>query len=134
MKRDSVTFDELCTRWLDSRHDIREVTRLGYGYVLKTVRGAVRAGRKVQDLNRADIENMIKSSWSGGTVHVPSSTRSALSGRCSRTGSAKIAVGQRRCLESSTQNSTAKPWPTQGPKNEPWTREELLPLPGRRRS
>lgn len=38
VKRDNVTFDDLAQRWLDSRHDVREVTRLGYGYVLKAVR------------------------------------------------------------------------------------------------
>jgi hypothetical protein len=38
VKRDNITFEELCRRWLDSRHDVREVTRLGYAYVLKAVR------------------------------------------------------------------------------------------------
>ena len=38
VKRTKITFDELCTRWLDGRHDVREVTRLGYGYVLRVAR------------------------------------------------------------------------------------------------
>jgi hypothetical protein len=38
IKRDNVTFDELCQRRLDSRHDVREVTRLGYEQNLKAAR------------------------------------------------------------------------------------------------
>jgi hypothetical protein len=56
VKRDSVTFDELCRRWLASRHDVREVTRLGYEQNLKTARKQL-GQIKAQDLNRTDIEN-----------------------------------------------------------------------------
>lgn len=31
----NVTFDELCQRWLASRNDVREVTKLGYEQWLK---------------------------------------------------------------------------------------------------
>ena len=59
VKRDNVTFDELCQRWLDSRSDVREVTRLGYQSWLKAVREQL-GQAKVQDLTRTDIENVIK--------------------------------------------------------------------------
>jgi hypothetical protein len=45
VKRDDVTFDELCRRWLDSRHDIREVTVTGYRYVIRRC-GSSSARRK----------------------------------------------------------------------------------------
>jgi Phage integrase, N-terminal SAM-like domain len=53
-----ITFEELCQKWLDSRHDVREVTQIGYQQVLKLVRAQI--GRtKVQDLTRSRIENVI---------------------------------------------------------------------------
>jgi hypothetical protein len=58
MKRDSITFDVLCERWLDSRHDIREVSRIGYAHLLKAARAQF-GQEKVQDLSRADIENLV---------------------------------------------------------------------------
>jgi integrase len=55
----NVTFDKLCQRWLDSRHDVREVTQLGNGSALKAARA--RLGRtKVQDVTRSDIESLIR--------------------------------------------------------------------------
>jgi hypothetical protein len=86
VKRDNVTFDDLAQRWLDSRHDIREVTRLGYGYVLKAVREQL-GQEKVQDLSRADIEAVIRKLESGNSHTEPSCTRWAPSVRCLRTGS-----------------------------------------------
>jgi integrase len=59
VKRESVTFDELCYRWLDSRHDVREVTVLGYRYALKVARELL-GQEKVQELDRADVEKVIK--------------------------------------------------------------------------
>ncbi len=57
---DAETFDGLAGRWLKSRRDIRERTRLGYEQVLKPVR--VRIGhRKAQELRRADVEALV--SW-----------------------------------------------------------------------
>ena len=41
IKRTSITFDELCIRWLASRHDGREVTVLGYEHVLKSGAGHI---------------------------------------------------------------------------------------------
>ena len=58
VKRDSISFDVLCQRWLDSRHDIYEVSRLGYAHLLKAARAQFRT-EKAQDLGRADIENLV---------------------------------------------------------------------------
>lgn len=55
---DALTFDGLCARWLDSRRDVRERTRLGYEQVLKPVRGRI-GHRKAQDLRRADVEALV---------------------------------------------------------------------------
>jgi hypothetical protein len=59
VKRDSVTFDVLCQRWLDSRHDVREVTVMGYRSWLMAVREQL-GPKRVQDLTRTDIEKVIK--------------------------------------------------------------------------
>jgi integrase len=59
VKRESLTFDQLCERWLDSRHDVREVTVLGYRYALRVARELL-GQVKVQDLERADIDRVIK--------------------------------------------------------------------------
>jgi integrase len=59
VKRDNVTLDELCKRWLNSRHDVREITRLGYESRLKPVQEQL-GQEKVQDLTRTDIENVIE--------------------------------------------------------------------------
>jgi site-specific recombinase XerD len=59
IKRDAVTFDELCRRWLDSRHDIREVTVMGYRSWLKAPREQL-GQKKVQNLTRADVDNVIR--------------------------------------------------------------------------
>jgi hypothetical protein len=42
VKPTKITFDELCQKWLDSKHDVREVTRLGYAQVLKAGQGETR--------------------------------------------------------------------------------------------
>jgi len=60
---DALTFDGLCVRWLDSRRDIRENTRMGYEQVLKPVRGRL-GERRAQDLRRSDIEALV--SWRAG--------------------------------------------------------------------
>lgn len=57
---DALTFDGLCARWLESRRDVREVTLLGYGQVLKPVRGRL-GKRRAQDLRRSDLEALV--SW-----------------------------------------------------------------------
>jgi hypothetical protein len=59
VKPTRVTFDDLSQRWLDSRHDVREVTRLGYRQVLKPVQSQL-GPAKVQDLSRSDIERLIR--------------------------------------------------------------------------
>jgi integrase len=59
IKPAKTTFDELAQQWLDSRHDVREVTRLGYEYILKPVRAEL-GHLKVQDLSRTHVEKLIK--------------------------------------------------------------------------
>jgi integrase len=68
VKPTAVTFDALCQRWLDSRHDVREVTQLGYAYVLKAARAQLGQAR-VQDLTRSDIESVIRSIRDRGLSH-----------------------------------------------------------------
>lgn len=58
--RNSTTLDAVCGRWIESRRDVREVTRLGYQTVLKPVRAHM-GSRRVQDLRRSDIEALV--SW-----------------------------------------------------------------------
>jgi site-specific recombinase XerC len=59
---DSETFDALALRWLDSRREIREISRNGYANVLQAVRGKL-GHRRVQDLRRSDFEGLV--SWLG---------------------------------------------------------------------
>ena len=66
--RTKITFDELCQRWLDGRHDVREVTRVAYDYVLRGVRDDLGA-KAVQDLARWDIEQAISAQVAGGVGH-----------------------------------------------------------------
>ena len=57
--RDTLSFDGLCSRWLASKRDVREVTRSNYTNVLKPVR--TRLGqRKAQDLRRSDMEALVE--------------------------------------------------------------------------
>lgn len=58
--RDSTTLDALCGRWIASRLDVREITRLGYQTVLKPVRSHM-GRRRVQDLRRSDMDALV--SW-----------------------------------------------------------------------
>ena len=55
-----ITFEEMCQKWLNSRHDVREITRIGYEQVLKPVRAQLGTA-KVQDLTRSRIEAVIRS-------------------------------------------------------------------------
>ena len=57
--RDTITFDGLCTRWLASKRDVREVTRSNYTNVLKPVRSRL-GHRKAQDLRRSDMEALVE--------------------------------------------------------------------------
>jgi Phage integrase, N-terminal SAM-like domain len=68
IKPTKTRFDELAQQWLDSRHDVREVTRLGYEYVLKPVRTEM-GHLKVQDLSRTHIEKLIKTFQQRGLSH-----------------------------------------------------------------
>jgi len=68
VKRTSVTFDDVCQRWLDSKHDVREVSKIGYSYALKAARAQL--GRtRVQDITRSDIEGVIRSIRDRGLSH-----------------------------------------------------------------
>lgn len=55
-----ITFEQLAQKWLDSRHDIREISRIGYQQILKPVRAQI-GHAKVQDLTRSSIEKVITS-------------------------------------------------------------------------
>jgi len=68
VKPAKVSFEDLCQRWLDSRHDVREVTALGNGYALKVARAHL-GQIKVQDITRADIERVIRSIRDRGLSH-----------------------------------------------------------------
>jgi hypothetical protein len=59
VKRTDTTFEELCKRWLDSRHDVREVTVMGYRSWLKAPREQI-GQKRLQDLTRADVDNVIR--------------------------------------------------------------------------
>jgi integrase len=68
VKPTKVTFDELCQRWLDSRHDVREVTALANGHALKRARAQL--GKiQVQQIARADVEGVIRSIQESGLRH-----------------------------------------------------------------
>jgi integrase len=68
VKPTKVTFDELCQRWLDSRHDVREVTALANGHALKRARAQL--GKiQVQQITRADVEGVIRSIQESGLRH-----------------------------------------------------------------
>jgi integrase len=126
VKRDNITFDELCERWLDSRHDIREVSRLGYTHLLKAPRAQFGA-EKVQDLCRADIENLIgvleRRKRSHRTITYTRGTISQVLdyGIASGLLSVNVAAGVKVPRK---QHSQARVDTT--PKIEPWTYEELL--------
>jgi integrase len=68
VKPTKVTFDDLCQRWLDSRHDVREVTQLGNEHALKAARAQL-GQIKVQDITRSDVESVIRSIRDRGLSH-----------------------------------------------------------------
>jgi site-specific recombinase XerC len=126
VKRDSVTFDELCQRWLDSRHDVREVTRLGYEQNLKAAR-ALLGQIKAQDLNRTDLEKLIKHLQERGLSHRSityplGAIRQVLAygisaGLLSVNVAASVKAPRKQQSKALTDTK---------PKDEPWTHEELL--------
>jgi len=71
-----VDFDALCSAWLASKVDCREVTRLGYAQVLKPIRARIGA-RKVQSIRLPDVEAvMVALATEGGQRSRPLSHRS----------------------------------------------------------
>jgi integrase len=68
VKPAKVTFEDLCKRWLDSRHDVREVTQLGNKYALKPARAQL-GQLRVQDVTRSDVEKVIRSIRERGLSH-----------------------------------------------------------------
>jgi site-specific recombinase XerC len=121
-----VTFDDLAQRWLDSRHDIREVTRLGYGYVLKAVREQL-GQEKVQDLSRADIEAVIRKLEQRKLSHraivcTLGSVRQVLAYGIS---SGLLSVNVTASVKAPRKQHSQAVVETR-PKDEPWPQEELL--------
>ena len=127
-------FDELAQRWLDSRHDVREVTRLGYGYVLKAPRAQL-GGAKVQDITRSDIEKVIRTLQDRklshrAIVYTLGAIRQVLaygisSGLLSINVAASVKPPRKQHSEALVDTR---------PKEEPWSHEELLRFPVRSRS
>jgi integrase len=125
VKRENVTFDELCKRWLNSRHDVREVSREGYEHHLKAVRDQL-GQEKVQDLSRADIENVIKSLRDRKSHSTIGHTLGAVSqvldyGISSGLLSINVAV-----FVKAPRKQSSKALVDTKPRDEPWTQEELL--------
>jgi site-specific recombinase XerC len=121
-----VTLDDLCQRWLDSRHDVREVTRLGYGYVLKSARDQL-GQEKVQDLNRADIENVIRSLQDRklshrAIVYTFGTVRQVLDYGIS---SGLLSINVAASVKAPRKQHSQAVADTK-PKDEPWSQEELL--------
>jgi integrase len=126
VKRDSVTLDVLCQRWLDSRHDVREVTVMGYRSWLMAVREQL-GPKRVQDLSRTDIEKVIKKleqeNRSHSTiVHTLGAVRQVLAyGISSNLLSVNVAASVKPPRK---QHSTARV--DTEPRDEPWIQGELL--------
>lgn len=56
--RDTTTVDALCSRWLDGRRDVREVTREGYRGMLAPARARL-GHKRVQDLTVSDVDGLV---------------------------------------------------------------------------
>jgi site-specific recombinase XerC len=121
-----VASAELCRRWLASRHDVREVTRLGHEQNLKTARKQLRQ-IKAQDLNRTDIDKLIKHLQERGLSHRSityplGAIRQVLAyGISAGLFSVNVAVS----VKAPRKQQSKAPTDTE-PKDEPWTHEELL--------
>lgn len=125
VKRDSVTFDELAQRWLDSRHDVREVSREGYEHHLKAARDQL-GQEKVQDLNRTDIKNVIKSLRDRKSHSTIGHTLGAVSQVLDYgIGSGLLSINVAVFVKAPRKQSSKALVDTK-PKDEPWTQEELL--------
>lgn len=126
VKRNNVSFDELCQRWLDSRHDVREVTRLGYVYALKAPREQL-GQAKVQDLDRSHVEKVIRALQDRklshrAIVYTLGAVRQVLaygisSGLLSVNVAASVKPPRKQHSKAATDTK---------PKDEPWTHQELL--------
>jgi site-specific recombinase XerD len=126
VKRTSITFDELCTRWLDSRHDVRVVTVNGYEQWLKTVRAKLGKAR-VQDISRSDIEKVIRTlhdrGLSHGTIgHTLGAIKQVLTYGISE---GVVAINVAASVKPPRKQHSTAAVDTE-PKDEPWTEEELL--------
>jgi site-specific recombinase XerC len=121
-----VTFDELCEHCLDSRHDVREVTKIGYSSWLKVPRAQL-GQIKAQDLNRTDVEKVIRKFEERGVSHrtigsMLGAVRQVLNyGIDAGLLSVNVAASVKTPRK---QHSTAKV--DTEPKDEPWAHEELL--------
>jgi integrase len=126
VKRDNVTFDELSRRWLDSRNDVREVTRLGYASWLKVPRTEL-GEEKVQDLTRTDIENVINSlekrNLSHSSIgHALGAVKQVLDYGIS---SGLVSVNVAASVKAPRKQYSKAVVDTK-PKDEPWTHSDLL--------
>jgi integrase len=57
---DTTTLEQLAGQWLDTRRDIRDVSRTGYETVLKPILNA-NGDRRVQSISRPDVEGWVES-------------------------------------------------------------------------
>jgi hypothetical protein len=116
VKRTNTTFDQLCDKWLASKVDVREVTRIGYADHLKTARSLL--GRmRVRDIARSDIERVVRAVQDRGLSH--RSVQTTL-GRIKQVLAYGITEGVVAVNVASSVNphgsSTALPRPTPGPR------------------
>lgn len=54
----AITLSQLCTEWLASKRDVREITRRGYENALRPATAHL-GGRPVQSLTRKDLDNLV---------------------------------------------------------------------------
>jgi integrase len=126
VKRTNTTFDQLCDKWLASKVDVREVTRIGYADHLKTARSLL--GRmRVRDIARSDIERVVRAVQDRGLSH--RSVQTTL-GRIKQVLAYGITEG---VVAVNVASSVKPPWKQHStakadtrPKDEPWTQEELF--------
>jgi integrase len=76
----TLTVEQACADWLQSRHKIRPTTAAGYGYVLQPVRSEL-GDLAVQDLTRRHIDDLIVKLRIGGLERPGGKARKAWSAR-----------------------------------------------------
>lgn len=76
----TLTVEQACADWLQSRHKIRPTTAAGYGYVLQPVRSEL-GDLAVQDLTRRHIDDLIVKLRAGSAERPGGRARKAWSAR-----------------------------------------------------